>query len=227
MIEVATRTSEPASAMEALPVVEGDTPGIFEKFYQEDTTIVIWHRCPAEAVTEDVGNLITARPSYQDSMCVSPARAYEVLEESIGPRLKAPALVEDIAALVDMFCCLFELKQAGLRLSVLNKAMCPRFHVDRVPGRLVTTYNGLGTEWLPHAVVDRTKLGLGNEGKPDEVSGLFRNESDIQRLAAGDVALLKGELWPGNEGGGLVHRSPTLTDGQTRLLLTFDFASDD
>lgn len=56
--------------------------------------------------------------------------------------------------MVDMFCCLFELKRAGLRLTVLDRAMCPRFHVDRVPCRLVTTYLGAATEWLPHTVAD-------------------------------------------------------------------------
>jgi hypothetical protein len=35
--------------------------------------------------------------------------------------------------------------------------------------------------------------------------------------------LLKGEAWIGNENGGLVHRSPNLTGGARRLLLTLDF----
>ncbi|MCP3699547.1 MAG: DUF1826 domain-containing protein [Aliivibrio sp.] len=37
------------------------------------------------------------------------------------------------------------------------------------------------------------------------------------------MALLKGEGWFENEGGGLVHRSPSLTNGDKRLLLTLDF----
>lgn len=38
--------------------------------------------------------------------------------------------------MTDMFCCLFDLKQVGLRLTALNSAMCRKFHVDRVPGQL-------------------------------------------------------------------------------------------
>ena len=81
-----------------------------------------------------------------------------------------------------MFCYLFDLKRAGLRLTSLNNAMCPRFHVDGVPCRLVTTYQGIATEWLPHGIADRSKLGRGNQGKSDEQSGLFNNAADIKKL---------------------------------------------
>ncbi len=101
--------------------------------------------------------------------------------------------------------------------------MCPKFHVDRVPCRLVTTYQGIATEWLPHEVVDRTKLGRGSLGQPDDRTGLYQNKHEIQQLGCGDVALLKGVLWEGNEHAGLVHRSPALPRGDKRLLLTLDF----
>jgi len=113
-----------------------------------------------------------------------------------------------------------------LRLTVLDRAMCPRFHVDRVPCRLVTTYQGIATEWLPHNVADRSKLGAGNMGKSDDLSGLFECPSDIKQLNCGDVALLKGELWHNNEGAGLIHRSPQLVNNACRLLLTIDFIED-
>ncbi|HBC56874.1 MAG TPA: DUF1826 domain-containing protein, partial [Gammaproteobacteria bacterium] len=57
----------------------------------------------------------------------------------------------------------------------------------------------------------------------DAESGLYTAVDAIQTLAIGDVALLKGELWEGNEGAGLVHRSPGVLPNQKRLLLTLDF----
>ena len=51
------------------------------------------------------------------------------------------------------------------------------------------------------------------------------NESDIRQMAAADVALLKGEGWQGNQNAGLVHRSPTIPPGESRLLLTLDFSN--
>jgi len=106
---------------------------------------------------------------------------------------------------------------------VLDKAMCPKFHVDRVPCRLLTTFQGIATEWLPHNKVNRDKLGPGSQGKADSESGLYTSPEDIQQLQAGHVALLKGELWEGNENAGLVHRSPAVPNGERRLLLTLDF----
>jgi hypothetical protein len=46
---------------------------------------------------------------------------------------------------------------------------------------------------------------------------------NIQRLQAGEVAILKGEKWLGNEGAGLVHRSPMTAPGERRLLLSLDW----
>jgi len=102
--------------------------------------------------------------------------------------------------------------------------MCPKFHVDKVPCRLVTTYQGAATEWLPHQAVNREKLGAGSNGKADSESGLYKNQNDIQQLNCGEVALLKGESWQGNENAGLVHRSPSLAVDEHRLLLTLDFS---
>ena len=69
-----------------------------------------------------------------------------------------PLISRDIKNLVDMYCYLFELNEIGLSLRVLDKAMCPRFHVDHVPCRLITTYTGVTTQWLPHTSVDRSKF---------------------------------------------------------------------
>ena len=128
-----------------------------------------------------------------------------------------------MAKLVDMFCYLFELKRTGLRLRILERAMCPRFHVDRVPCRLVSTYCGSGSQWLQNAGLDRTKLGAGHQELSDEESGLMTANTKIHSLNVGDVALLKGETWQNNEGKGLVHRSPALAAGEKRLLVTLDF----
>lgn len=43
----------------------------------------------------------------------------------------------------------------------------------------------------------------------------------IRSLQAGQVAILKGEKWLGNEGAGLIHRSPA--SEQRRLLLSLDW----
>jgi hypothetical protein len=133
---------------------------------------------------------------------------------------------KDIEHLVSVFCELFDLETVGLRLGILDKAMCPKFHVDHVPCRLVCTYGGIGTEWLEDRYINRTKLGIGSGGLTDDKSGLIQADLDvINTMPAYAIGLLKGSNWDGNEQNGAVHRSPKLTQhSPQRLLLTLDFA---
>ena len=125
------------------------------------------------------------------------------------------AFLADVTWLVRAYACLLDARRIGLRLRALDKAMCPRFHVDHVPLRLITSYAGVGSDWLEEGAMPRSKLG-----QPDEEP---QDEALIQRLDSGHVALAKGEKWHGNEGRGLIHRSPQPPAGERRLLLTLDW----
>ncbi|WP_211826045.1 DUF1826 domain-containing protein [Kistimonas asteriae] len=199
----------------------GNVPTVLADIYQEDINIAIWQRTLTERLKDAVDDFLAANPQFESTMIVSPHNVHAAIGEASRGTVPTE-LAGNVAELVDMFCYLFEIKRAGLRLATLHRAMCPRFHVDRVPCRLVTTYCGVATEWLPHHAVNRSKLGSGNNGQPDAVSGLFQKEDDIQQLTCGDVALIKGERWVGNENAGLVHRSPEVPTGEHRLLLTLD-----
>jgi len=199
---------------------------VLANVYEENTNIVVWERILNDKLTQAANSILSTNPDLQISLVVSPQDTFSILKSRLGLSQMDLILVEDIENLVNMFCDLFDLKRVGLRLTSLNHAMCPRFHVDNVPCRLITTYQGIATEWLPHNVADRSKLGTGNNGKPDSQSGIYQNESHIQQLMQGDVALLKGEAWVGNEGKGLIHRSPQLHDQARRLILTIDFIDD-
>ena len=121
---------------------------------------------------------------------------------------------DDVAALVDMFGCLFDTELVDLRLRTLNSAMCPKFHFDRVPCRLVMTYNGSGTQWLPNQCIAIEDGRL--------ICDVDNHSENIRTLREGEVALLKGSMWAGNEHTPLVHRSPQVESSQPRLLLTLD-----
>ena len=204
-------------------VAQGKDPSVLTDIYREDINVVVWQRELSATLNASINSFVSENPNFQASLTVSPqsvsASMSDYLDDSAMHELR-----DNISELVDMFCYLFELKRVGLRLTALDRAMCPKFHVDRVPCRLITTYQGSATEWLPHHAVNRSKLGLGSNGMPDDKSGLYNHAHDIQQVSAGDVALLKGELWEGNENAGLVHRSPALANGDRRLLLTLDFS---
>ena len=203
--------------------IDGTKPEVLKDIYLEDINIVTWQRTLSNSLSEASESILKANPTLKLSQIVTPQETYSNVHELLGLSKISAILAEDITELVDMFCYLFGLNRAGLRLTSLDGAMCPKFHVDRVPCRLITTYHGIATEWLPHDSADRTKLGHGSQGKPDNQSGLFKTSKDIKQLNQGEVALLKGESWGGNQGAGLIHRSPQILEEKRRLLLTLDF----
>jgi len=203
--------------------IVGQTPNVLTEVYQQDTNMVVWQRESDQALEKAIDAFLSERTHYKRNMALTPELALETIHKALGNTDAVLPLSQNIAELVEMFCCLFELERAGLRLTILDSAMCPRFHVDRVPCRLVTTYQGVATQWLPHHLINRSALGIRAVKDAQDQSGLYQKQSDIQQLQEADVALLKGELWPGNENAGLVHRSPSVDKGQKRLLLTLDF----
>lgn len=136
------------------------------------------------------------------------------------------ALAVDIALLADMLGELLDAPTIGLRLEVVRQAMCPRLHVDRVGIRLLCTYCGPGTEWVEDARVDRRFLGAASGGQPDALSGLLLAGHRIEAIPPFAVALLKGSLWQGNGGRGIVHRSPVVPH-PPRVLVALDAAWND
>jgi len=136
------------------------------------------------------------------------------------------AAIDDIYLLSDMLTTLFDCDSVGVRLVPLSSAMCPSFHVDNIPVRLVNTYLGEGTEWLPkESVVTRPMIGFNDantQGLTKNRLGQHYRESSVRQMNAFDVGLLKGKSWQGHEEFAAIHRSCEVIPGTHRVLLTLD-----
>ncbi|HJR32000.1 MAG TPA: DUF1826 domain-containing protein [Pseudomonas sp.] len=202
--------------------VRGDTPKVLTGILDDGVNLALWQRqLPAHIA--DFGRLLL---SLNEPLAES--LSLEMADDDAEPNLHGLAsgfsdlegyegFIADVSWLVSAFACLLGAQRIGLRLRVLDKAMCPRFHVDHVPVRLITTYAGIGSQWLKEGAMDRRQLGK-PEAEPQD-------DSLIQQITSGEVALLKGEKWHGNEGFGLIHRSPQPAPGERRLILTLDWLS--
>ncbi|EJM68246.1 Protein of unknown function (DUF1826) [Pseudomonas sp. GM50] len=202
--------------------VQGDTPKALTGILDDGVNLALWQRqLPAHIA--DFGRLLL---SLNEPLAES--LSLEMPGDDAEPNLHGLAsgfsdlegyegFIADVSWLVSAFACLLGAQRIGLRLRVLDTAMCPRFHVDHVPVRLITTYAGIGSQWLKEGAIDRRQLG-----KPDAEP---QDESLVQQITSGEVALLKGEKWHGNEGFGLIHRSPQPAPGERRLILTLDWLS--
>ncbi|CAI8720095.1 MULTISPECIES: DUF1826 domain-containing protein [Pseudomonas] len=199
---------------------QGATPKTLIRILEDDVNLAVWQRQLPLHIADFAALLLSLNEPLAESLCL------ELPDEDADPDLSGLAagfrdlegyegFIADLKWLVSAFACLLGARRVGLRLRVLDKAMCPRFHVDHVPVRLISTYGGIGSQWLKEGVMDREQLGQAN-AEPQDVA-------HIQQLQSGDVALLKGEKWQGNEGFGLIHRSPQPAAGERRLLLTLDW----
>jgi hypothetical protein len=197
------------------------------EIYKDDVNLCVVNRTLDEEINHFVKALFAAKlhVSVVESLNVENFDFAKLLPQAKQLR-GYTEFHKDIEHLVSVFCELFDLQTVGLRLGMLDKAMCPKFHIDHVPCRLVCTYGGLGTEWLDDRYINRAKLGAGSGGLTDDKSGLIQADLDvINTMPAGAIGLLKGSKWEGNEQNGAVHRSPKVTENLPyRLLLTLDFA---
>jgi len=191
--------------------------------FNREINISIWKRNLNSNILHASEILLIKNSDLQFSELVNKNFSIDFLVDKIGADKKLISFYEDIQYLTKLFCELFDIKDAWLRIDAIDKPMCPRFHADHLKCRLVTTYYGPGTQWLPNSLVNRNKLGHGNNGLADDISGLFSKKSDIENLDVGDIGLLKGEAWVNNEGLGLVHRSPHTDSNYKRLYVTIDF----
>lgn len=183
----------------------GESPHVLTEVLQDGVNLAVWQRQLPVHVADFAQVLLSLGQPLAESLTL------ELQPDDDAPALRGLAaayadlqgyegFICDVRWLVGAYACLLDARRVGLRLRALEGAMCPRFHVDHVPARLICTYAGPGSEWLT---------------APDAVQ--------VEQLSTGDVAVLKGERWLGNEGQGLVHRSPAVPAGQRRLMLTLDW----
>ncbi len=203
-----------------------DSPLILTGIFEPQHNIVVWQRALQDPLAKQIDADLSQGMQLQIAAQVNAEEAQPVLGEKLAPYQCGAMLSADIAQLVDMFTVLFECPTVGLRLATMDQAMCPRFHVDRVGCRLVTTYSGFGTEWLNDSDVDRTKLGARDANITDIEAGLFHHAEQVNCARRADVVLLKGSRWEGNEDHAVVHRSPTPKNHTRRLFLSLDVIAD-
>ncbi|QHD09909.1 DUF1826 domain-containing protein [Pseudomonas sp. R76] len=196
----------------------GETPLALADILEDGVNLAVWQRQLPLHIAEFGALLVALDEPLADSMVI------ELNDEDTTPNLQGLAsscrdlegydgFVADVSWLVSAFACLLGARRIGVRLRLLDKAMCPRFHVDHVPVRLITTYAGIGSQWLREGVMDRRTLGQ-PDAEPIE---------RIEQILCGEVAMLKGTKWHGNEAHGLIHRSPALKNDERRLILTLDW----
>lgn len=194
------------------------------QLFEDDVNVVVLRRPRPPELGAWLDEVARTERSKQ-ALAVEPGGLADGLVDLLHPLPAGPgrdALRDDLLHLADVYTELLGIERLGLRLNVFAEDMCPRFHTDKVMARLICTYSGPGTEYLDVADVDRPRLGK-DDGDAETSGVVGRERARVRLVPTFAVGLLKGEAWPGNEGRGAVHRSPSVVlRGARRVLLTID-----
>ena len=196
--------------------VLSDRSGDFAAIYDEDVELVSVARPASGSLDALAEHLFASRQTVQtqwEQAAHDADAPSATLSECIDVDWLA-ALSEEITLASGMLSELVGCERIGIRVTTLRRPMCPRFHVDQVPCRMLVTIGGAGTEWIASGDVDPALLAARDTDAPP-----IRRGGDIRRLDTRNWSLLKGGAWD-DRFGGVVHRSPYVTG--ERLLLSFD-----
>jgi hypothetical protein len=192
--------------------VSGAEPEVLPGVLRPEVNLAVWHRTLPEALTAGLRPMTDAAP-FTAVVEDDPERAVDALAAKL-PAAAPLDLLLDIHRLALAFAAVADTCGAvRIRIEAITGPACHRWHADAVGLRLLCTYRGPGTEWLPLAGGAAVARSLDPKALPCERS----------RIATGAAAILKGEGFPGNAGFGCIHRSPPAGPGErARLLLCLD-----
>ena len=199
----------------ACDVVFSEDPQVFGAIARREVGLAVWCRRPEDDLAEWLGGLpveklpcgrLLLRPHQAQSAVAALLQdaqgdAADVATEGLRRRLAA-----DVARLVRVFADLSGAPMVDLRLEAIQHDACWRFHYDHVRLRLVCTYSGPATQWVPA------------EAREAALAEQRHYDGPLRELPHFAGALFKGALAPGQVG--VVHRSPPIAGtGKSRLFL--------
>lgn len=192
-----------ATAMNSSP-----DPRVLQTLGMQGVSLALWTRALRPKLAQALDALPTDRlPRLRRTLAARDvAAAVRAACREAGTGHCAEMLAEEVEALVGYAIPVFATPLVELRLSVTEGQPCPKWHVDAVPGRLLCTLRGPGTEFGP----------IGTDGAAQTV----------QHMERGAVGIFRGVLWPGQELAAIVHRSPPREAGGPRLLVVIDPVDD-
>lgn len=184
----------------------GDHPAALAAIRSSECNLAIWRRaafCDFSSLTE--GDPQDLRFESEPAEVAATLR-HALVESGFCGDVLHETLAADAAILSGLFCEVLDLARFELRLEVVRTDSCRKFHADYVTARLITTYAGLGTDWLGDADADRVAAG--------------HVPRAINRLEAFDVGLFKGKMATDRPA---IHRSPPIAGtGGSRLLMVLN-----
>lgn len=190
----------------------GRKPEVLSEILKEEKNITVYER-EIPHLEKDIQSLLGREFELRCSGTL------KEIEFALRAGLKNElALCEDAINLLKRFKEISEAGSFRILLEKVETNMCRKFHTDINDLRMLCTYSGQGTMWLPEGAVNRSVL-KSMEGNESIVS----NNTLVQQVSSGDVVILKGAIYPQKNTKAIVHRSPPIEElGEKRVLFRID-----
>lgn len=193
------RAFRSADPLTAANVCTSELPSVLRRWQDPECQLALWRRSLAPQIVQELDRTaFEVFPSMRvtaTSDDVGRRLGSALIGSSLGDTELATALAHDMTHLVSLFVRATGSPDVDVRLETVCDDACRKFHTDVTLARLVTTYVGPGTVWVPseHAA-EALRL-------QEDYSGPL---SEMPRFSVG--------MFGGAEavGGGLVHRSPRI-----------------
>lgn len=182
----------------------GSDVSVLRTFGMEGVSLTLWERTLPETLASTLDALPLDRlPRLRAELAVGQvADAVRAACDEAKTGECAGPLTTEIERLADHAARIFASPLLKLRIDLTEGQPCPKWHVDAVPGRLLCTLRGPGTQYGP----------AGENGAP----------RSVHQMTRGSVGIFRGLLWPGQEVAAILHRSPPREAGGARLLVVID-----
>lgn len=168
---------------------------LVEDFSRGNNDVLVLDRAPLVSVWPAIR---TGRVHEYRSLFTAADVDTRVTDGLEALQIECPVLAADIACLARSFLNQFGQTEANLRIEMVQRQSCPKFHCDNVHIRLVTTYHGPTTEYQ------------------------FTGEDAIHAAPLYGLVFLKGHQHPTHRDS-VHHRSPEMTPGTNRLCVVIDY----
>ena len=195
----------------------------FDNFYREDLYLNILDR-EMPYNSNKFFKTLTLEP-FELSLSIKRENAFKDikyhLSKKILERVKDHVFYYKWIKDMSEICILYFniIKKNRLNFSLKTSRGCKRYHIDNVPVRLLVTYYGKGTEWLPR---DACNYSAYYNGESNEKIIKMKNKSKF--IEPWSVAIFKGQKSKGGTKA-ILHRTPDEALNKKSLLMCLDSES--
>lgn len=188
---------------------------VLSSIHEPGINVAVWKRGIREQLATESASWAVHAHEFESIVDV-----HGSLPEGLLSELPAgSALLADIGFLLKLFIGLSQASRVQLFFGAVRNDQCRKFHQDYVRLRLINTYLGPGTQWVPEDAVRRQALEQPDSSVARDNLRIVPDPSLVRHAQPGEVIVLKGTRYPGNERGA-IHRSPPIANlGLTRVVL--------